>query len=761
MLPKTGETVPSHCPACGTRITCPRCGSSFGYHDRKTVALHCSVCNVDFDLVETRPLDARPKVEGHEALAIPGFDVGAELGRGGMGIVYRAYQRSLRRDVAVKVLPPPMALNTSLLERFRNEAAIAAGLVDSHILPVFAIEEAQGVPIIVMPLVEGSDLGQILRDRLRVKQKQAPAQSHPWALLDDRAYLNKMLPLLDQVIAAVAALHRRGILHRDIKPSNVLVDQQGNGWLSDFGLARLKDSGVGTEPGLFIGTHGYAAPEQARGDKDIDYRADIFSLAATIYQALTLELPYGKQATTATSGIPLPPTRRAGFVPAEFDPVLLKALEIDPARRYDSSAPFQEDWIRARKGILPLAPSIGRMRRFLHGVRRYRTQVITGLVMALLLVVLSTVFILNSSTAKHVDPAEGRLPGEVPPAPETTSFATVSLTTEPAGARVALVPIHPLTGFPLPDRAIRPENRTPLRLEKVPVGEYLVIAAIEGRGFHEVYRTVPRPNQLEGKVGSHQHWDRQADGTVAFRTITIHGREIMKGMTQFPQGDFIMGGDEQPGMPPRPPHSVHVEAFYLDSTEVTVNELLKHYKPVSALAQLLPSDPSHAAVGVSFDEALSYAEQIGKRLPDEFEYEYAATRRGKSRFPWGDDAGKIVEWKFGPVGLPAYDRTSDDPPVYGLFSNTAEWTSSWATPYYGMDADQVARFYQPEMQAIFLDARIVRGGPISVIEGKPDPKNDRRSDWNPRDRNGVGRNERKAGLGFRCARSAEPRFLTP
>src|SRR5205823_6411677 len=112
--------------------------------------------------------------------------------------------------------------------------------------------------------------------RAAVREGNRPARPHAWALLDDRAYLEQMLPVLDQVVSAVAALHRAGVLHRDIKPSNVLIDEWGKPWLSDFGLARLEEEGVGTLTGQGMGTPGYTSPEQGDGAKDLDYRTDLF-----------------------------------------------------------------------------------------------------------------------------------------------------------------------------------------------------------------------------------------------------------------------------------------------------------------------------------------------------------------------------------------------------------------------------------------------------------------------------------------------------
>ncbi len=152
-----------------------------------------------------------------------------------------------------------------------------------------------------------------------------------------------------------------------------------------------------------------------------------------------------------------------------------------------------------------------------------------------------------------------------------------------------------------------------------------------------------------------------------------------------------------------------------------------------------------AATAVTWHQAIAYAEKMGKRLPDETEYEYAATACGKQRFPWGDTAPE-KNWPLGPVGEPAHDRVDlhRQPPVFGLYSNVAEWTSSWAGGYPGLE--------QAEPDSTL---RVVRGAPLWVVTGQRDPSGIVRG---PRERINVVGPAQLPGLGFRCARSARPRL---
>ena len=141
---------------------------------------------------------------------------------------------------------------------------------------------------------------------------------------------------------------------------------------------------------------------------------------------------------------------------------------------------------------------------------------------------------------------------------------------------------------------------------------------------------------------------------------------------------------------------------------------------------------------------------MGKRLPHEAEYEFAATNGGKSKYPWGDDPTKIQAWTFGPVGQPDYDRTLLNAPIYGLFSNVAEWTLSRSVAYPGS---------QP-LPGAASEFRVIRGGTRSVATGNPD-LTESPQEWNPRFRMGWAPGKSFEGVGFRCARSAKPRFLKP
>jgi formylglycine-generating enzyme required for sulfatase activity len=245
------------------------------------------------------------------------------------------------------------------------------------------------------------------------------------------------------------------------------------------------------------------------------------------------------------------------------------------------------------------------------------------------------------------------------------------------------------------------------------------------------------------------------DGSVEFPVINIPSQKVSEGMTYY-AGDtkFRMGADEVPGAQPV---TVNVLPYYLDTTEMTVAEFRR------LAGQLPPGMPRNApgdyAVGaVTYDTAVYCAELAGKRLPDEAEYEYAATNGGKTRYPWGNDK-KFPPWPLGRVREPDYDKTRTDPRVYGLYSNLAEWVATWPYPR-GQAAARLKEKPWPFFEAEIRRSRVVRGGPFPVINGKPEDANELPPfHWDTRWRPGYPIESQYAGLGFRCARSAKPRFL--
>ena len=214
-----------------------------------------------------------PELSAGATLA--GYRIEAEVGRGGMGIVYRATQVTLDRTVALKLIAPEISRDERFRERFQREARIAASIDHPNVLPIYEAGEAEGVLFLSMRYVEGGDLGALLA--------QGP-------LAPERA-----VALVAQVADALGAAHARGLIHRDVKPSNVLLEKREGKeqpYLADFGLAKVSASQSGlTNSGVFEGTLDYVSPEQIRGER-LDARSDVYALGCLLHQALTAQVPY-------------------------------------------------------------------------------------------------------------------------------------------------------------------------------------------------------------------------------------------------------------------------------------------------------------------------------------------------------------------------------------------------------------------------------------------------------------------------------------
>ncbi len=264
-----------------------------------------------------------------------GYELLAELGRGGMGVVYRARQKSTGRLVALKmVLTGPLATAEDR-ERFRREGRAVIGLDHPRIAPVYEAGEHAGRPYYTMELFEGGDLRRLLG------RPGSPVVS----------------ALLVRLVArAVHHAHQRGVLHRDLKPANILLDEEGRPHVADFGLARrLGDESGLTESGAIVGTLAYMAPEQALGEKHLTTAADVYSLGAILYALLTGRPPF--QGTTVFATLRGLTVRVAAGLRArnpkvsrDLETVCLKCLEADPARRYGSAAELADDLERFLRG---------------------------------------------------------------------------------------------------------------------------------------------------------------------------------------------------------------------------------------------------------------------------------------------------------------------------------------------------------------------------------------------------------------------------
>ena len=275
-----------------------------------------------FAMPSDRPLAARLA----EALG-SAYTIEGEIGRGGMGVVYRARDERLQRRVAIKVLPPEFAFQQDIRERFTREAQTAARLSHPHIVPIHSVGEGEGLVYFVMGYVDGESVAARIRRRGHLPVEEARR-------------------IMMETADALSAAHALSVIHRDIKPDNILLEgTRGRVMVTDFGIAKALSSTSGatlTGIGVAIGTPAFMSPEQAAGERDIDGRSDLYSLGVVTYQMLTGALPFS---APSVAGIlmkqitePAPDLRiKRPDTPEDLAAAVSRCLEKDPENRWASA----------------------------------------------------------------------------------------------------------------------------------------------------------------------------------------------------------------------------------------------------------------------------------------------------------------------------------------------------------------------------------------------------------------------------------------
>ncbi len=372
------------------------------------------------------------------------FDLVRELGRGGMGVVYAAHQRSLNRHVALKVISTGLGMSPTAVARFRREAEANAKLHHPHIVPIYATGELDGTHYYAMELVEGPSLDKVVAwlragapdselaataaqsrasnaadetavvdhpdlDVTGSVSPQAPSSGAdetdgndgvrptvaPWVaeLLGVGSSAGARTRYFDTIAAMVAGVargleyaHELGVIHRDIKPANLLLSRDGRVSINDFGLARILEEPGLTTTGEFVGSPLFTSPEQiSAGRAPLDHRTDVYSLGATLYQLLTLEPPVlGSSRDEVLSNVlhadPIPPRQHRPQIPVDLETICLKALERDPSRRYASCGEFACDLESFTKREPISARRAGPLERGIRWLSRHRSLAAAGAV---------------------------------------------------------------------------------------------------------------------------------------------------------------------------------------------------------------------------------------------------------------------------------------------------------------------------------------------------------------------------------------------
>ncbi|HEV2417850.1 MAG TPA: protein kinase [Terriglobia bacterium] len=343
----------------------------------------------------------------------PRYQIEALLGRGGMGVVYKAYDRELDRTVALKLVRPDLTFDPESMRRFKQELLLASRVSHKNILRIHDLGDVDGVKFISMAYVEGEDLHHFLK-----QARRCPAE--------------QVIAIGRQLAAALDAAHGEGVVHRDLKPQNVLLDNNGQAYVMDFGLAKSleADASLLTHAGAVLGTPRYMSPEQVEG-KPADARSDIYALGLILYEMATGELPFSTESVTQMmvqrlTQKPKDPKLVNPEVPRHLANVILRCLETNPANRYQSARAIQQDFgsgetaksLHGRSSVqITLAVPESRRSRFLAAV--------------VTLVLLAAIAAIIVYKLKH-------------PSPGATEAGTGELPSLAQGKFVAVLPFHVL-----------------------------------------------------------------------------------------------------------------------------------------------------------------------------------------------------------------------------------------------------------------------------------------------------------------------------
>jgi WD40 repeat protein len=290
-----------------------------------------------------------------DRVAVPGYEVLSELGRGGMGVVYRARQTKLGRVVALKMILSGAHAGADDLARFRTEAEAIARLLHPNIVQVYEVGEHDGLPYFSLEYCGGGTL-----ERKLAGTPLPPAEA---------------AALVETLAHAMQAAHERGVIHRDLKPANVLLAEDGTPKITDFGLAKKLDEQSQTATGAVMGTPSYMAPEQAGGGKDLGPACDVYALGAILYECLTGRPPFKGPTPLDTimqvvADEPVPPSRLNSQVPRDLETICLKCLRKGAGQRYATAALLADDLRRFRAGEPIAARPVGRWERAVKWAKR-------------------------------------------------------------------------------------------------------------------------------------------------------------------------------------------------------------------------------------------------------------------------------------------------------------------------------------------------------------------------------------------------------